>query len=130
MTSSRQLISPMQSNSKGEEMKNEYRQYLIKLGGFFTLFSLLTLLSQEWLFLWFLVNTSALALFLVLRVIVEKPFTIFDIFVMLPLLLFFVTLALAFFDVIDDSFVKQSLLLTILTPIFILIGGLLQPRET
>jgi|GEM_PF-4053704 len=111
-------------------MKNEYRQYLIKLGGFFTLFSLLTLLSQEWLFLWFLVNTSALALFLVLRVIVEKPFTIFDIFVMLPLLLFFVTLALAFFDVIDDSFVKQSLLLTILTPIFILIGGLLQPRET
>ncbi|HNR53385.1 MAG TPA: hypothetical protein PKI16_02840 [Candidatus Dojkabacteria bacterium] len=60
----------------------------------------------------------------------EKPFTIFDIFVMLPLLLFFVTLALAFFDVIDDSFVKQSLLLTILTPIFILIGGLLQPRET
>ena len=130
MTSSRQLISPMQSNSKGEEMKNEYRQYLIKLGGFFMLFSLLTLLSQEWLFLWFLVNTSALALFLVLRVIVEKPFTIFDIFVMLPLLLFFVTLALAFFDVIDDSFVKQSLLLTILTPIFILIGGLLQPRET
>lgn len=110
-------------------MKNEYRQYLIKVGLAFTIFSIFTFLSQEWRFLLFVVNALSLASFLFLDTVVEKPFGFFEAIVILPLLLFLTAVVFGFFGLVDDSFISFFLLLTILSPVFILIGGFLQPRK-
>ena len=110
-------------------MNNEYREYLIKIGLTCVGVSLLTLVSNEWHFLWFVTNCTSLFLLLFLSATTEKPFHLFEVLAILPILMFLTAVIFGYFDIVDDSYISLFLLLTILTPIFIAIGGFLQPKN-
>ncbi len=110
-------------------MNNEYKEYLIKIGLTCVGVSLLTLVSNEWHFLWFVTNCISLILLLFLSAITEKPFQLFEVLTILPILMFFTAMVFAFFNITDNYFALLFLKLTILTPIFITIGGFLQPKN-